>query len=126
MEPGKVWRQKDGSLVLIRHMTDRHLSNAIRMCERKRDELRGESPLDADHRTWRKRIEKLEGPLIVLYRERERRKVEEPLPGELAARAQREMEELLWDVVTAVSRSISQSQASTASSSASTPSGQGS
>lgn len=115
MEPGKVWRQKDGSLVLIRHMTDRHLSNAIRMVERKRGEA-----LNGGQRI------RVEGTLIALYRERERRKVEAPLPGELAARAQREMEELLWDVLTAVSRSISQSQASTASSSASTPSGQGS
>ncbi len=108
MDRTKVWRQKSGELVLIRHMTDRHIRNAIGMLRRK---------LIADDDT-EENLHRARMGVDVLLMEVERRAKEPPLPGELEARMVREMEELLYDA----SRSSSQSPASVPSSSASTSS----
>lgn len=117
IDPRKVWRQKSGELVLIRHMTDRHLSNALRMCEREIDTKRvGNQPISEERVQRRKRARS------ILFAEFLRRKAEAPLPGELAARLQREMEEIMYDA----SQSSSPPPTSPASSKPSTDSSQSS
>lgn len=80
-----TWRMKDGTRVLIRHMTDRHLANAIRMIERGYDKDGAKvSP------------ETLKRGLPALRAEQERRRTEPPTSEELDARMAGEMAEVVW------------------------------
>lgn len=80
-----LWQTKEGTVMLVRHMTDKHLANAIRMLER-----------GADATGARCSQRSIVLGLPMLRAEQARRLAEPPLPGELDARLRGELADIVW------------------------------